>query len=98
MTTPKSRANAGKAGETAPLRPSTRVRCKLASVDDVKLELARLYREGKAGTRDVADASRLANILALLVRAIEIADFERRIALLEALKDTKGEPSSSRRH
>ena len=92
MTTPKPRATAGKTASP----PSTRVRCKLATIEDVKLELARLYREGKAGKRDVADASRLSNMLALLGRMIEGADLERRIALLEALKSKPGDAPSPR--
>ena len=60
-----------------------RLRLKLNSIDDVKAEMARLYREGKAGQRDVQDVSRLANVLALLARMIEDTDLERRIAALE---------------
>ena len=31
-----------------------RMRLKLKTIDDVRAEMARLYREGKAGTRDVS--------------------------------------------
>ena len=41
------------------------------------------YRQAKAGALQVADASRLANILALLGRLIEGADLEERIRRLE---------------
>ena len=64
-----------------------RLRLKLATIDDVKTELSRLYREGKAGTRDVAEVSKLANVLALLARMIEGSDLERRIAALEGGND-----------
>ena len=64
-----------------------RLRLKLNSIDDVKAEMARLYREGKAGQRDVQDVSRLANVLALLARMIEGSDLERRIAALEGGND-----------
>ena len=60
-----------------------RMRLKLKTIDDVKMEMARLYREGKAGTRDVADVSRLANVLALLGRLIEGSDLERRLTAIE---------------
>jgi len=63
--------------------PSARLRLPLATANDVKREMARLYREGKAGRRDVADVSRLANVLALLGRLIEGADLEARLATLE---------------
>ena len=60
-----------------------RMRLKLKTIDDVKMEMARLYREGKAGLRDVSDVSRLANVLALLGRLIEGSDLEKRIAAIE---------------
>ena len=64
-----------------------RLRLKLNSIDDVKAEMARLYREGKAGQRDVQDVSRLANVLSLLARMIEGSDLEKRIAALEGGND-----------
>ncbi len=67
--------------------PPVRLRLRLNTIDDVKAEMARLYREGKAGTRDVSDVSRLANVLALLGRLIEGSELERR---LTALEETEG--------
>ena len=67
--------------------PPVRLRLRLNTSDDVKAEMARLYREGKAGTRDVSDVSRLANVLALLGRLIEGSELERR---LTALEETEG--------
>ena len=64
-----------------------RLRLKLQTIDDVRAEMARLYREGKAGTRDVGEVSKLANVLALLGRMIEGSDLERRIAALEGGND-----------
>jgi hypothetical protein len=49
----------------------------------VKKELARLYREGKAGKRDVGNVSRLANVLAIMGRLIEGSELEARIAAIE---------------
>ena len=76
-----TRASTGKCAAPA------RLRLKLNSIDDVKAEMARLYREGKAGQRDVQDVSRLANVLALLARMIEGSDLEKRIAALEGGND-----------
>ena len=76
-----TRASTGKSAAPA------RLRLKLNSIDDVKAEMARLYREGKAGQRDVQDVSRLANVLALLARMIEGSDLEKRIAALEGGND-----------
>jgi hypothetical protein len=60
-----------------------RLRLPLRTLDDVKAELARLYREGKAGKRDVADVSKLSNVLSILGRLIEGAEMEKRIQALE---------------
>lgn len=78
---PRTRANAGKQPASPP-----RVRAPLKTIDDVKAEMARLYREAKSGKRDVGDASRLGNLLSILARLIEGADFEKRLAALEAKK------------
>lgn len=86
MTTAETRANAGES--PAPTPP--RLRLKLATIDDVRRELARLYREAKSGTRNVQDASRLAHVLSVLARLIEGADLERRVQALEAAAKTNG--------
>lgn len=67
-----------------------RLRLRLASMDDVKTELARLYREAKSGKRDTQDASRMANMLSILGRLIEGSDLEKRILELEKLKQEEG--------
>ena len=78
MNLARTPANKGEKGKP-------RLRCKLRTVDDVCFELARLYREGKAGARDVADVSKLANVLALLGRLISDSSLEARIEKLEEL-------------
>jgi hypothetical protein len=60
-----------------------RLRLKLSTADDVRRELGRIYREGRSGQRDVADVSRLANVLQILNRCIESSDLEMRIEQLE---------------
>lgn len=74
---PGSRADAGEAKQP-------RLRLPLKSMDDVKAELARLYREGKAGRREIADVSKLANVLGILGRLIEGSEV---VARVEALED-----------
>jgi hypothetical protein len=68
-----------------PDKPVTppRLRLKLASVGDVRAELARVYRAAKSGNIAIPDASRLANILFILSRIIEGGDLEKRIQILE---------------
>ena len=63
-----------------------RLRLPLASAGDVARELARLYRQARAGQMEVQDASRLANILQILARVLETSDLEARIEALEAIK------------
>jgi hypothetical protein len=50
----------------------------------VQSQLGRLYREARSGTIKVEDASRLANILAILGRMIGDTDLEARVVELEA--------------
>lgn len=66
--------------------PPSRLRLKLTTAGDVRRELGRIYREGKAGTREVGDVSRLANVLQILNRVIEGSDLEKRIEILENQK------------
>ena len=81
MKSPESRA---KPRDTS---PSPRLRCRLRTIDDVRAELARLYRGAKAGQRDISDASKLANMLSILGRMIEGAELEARV---ERLEDSRG--------
>jgi hypothetical protein len=64
-----------------PPRPGRRLR--LDSLDRVRRELVKIYRQGRDGERDVADASKLANILTMSARILEGSDLEKRIAMLE---------------
>lgn len=68
--------------------PPSRLRLKLSTAEDVRRELARIYREGKGGHRDVSEVSKLANVLQILNRCIATDDLEARILALEAA--TKG--------
>ncbi len=81
MSAPETAGNGANAGEAAG-RPS-RLRLKLKTIDDVQAELARLYREGKARTRDVAEVSKLANVLGILARSIVDNDIEARLEAIE---------------
>jgi hypothetical protein len=61
----------------------------LETASDVKREAGRLYRAARRGEVPPADASRLASVLALLVRVIEGAEIEARLAALEAQADAR---------
>jgi hypothetical protein len=56
---------------------------RLDSVNRVRRELTRLYLQGREGHRDVAEVSRLANVLALIGRLLEGSELERRLEALE---------------
>lgn len=60
-----------------------RTRLPLKTAENVRAELARLYREGKTGRRDISDVSKLANVLQILGRMIETEDLEARLEKLE---------------
>jgi len=80
--------------------PPSRLRTRLLTIGDVKKELARLYREARAGQVDSQAASRLANMLSILGRLIEGSDLERRLEELErALQEQqKGTGKWATRH
>ena len=81
-----SETNVGTSAFGATPRPARRkaFRARLETVRDVQGQLARLYREARSGAIDVQDASRLANVLAILGRMIGDTELESRIAALEA--------------
>ncbi|WP_133648414.1 hypothetical protein [Paraburkholderia flava] len=58
-------------------------RAKLGTVQEVRYEMARLYRQARNGKVDVSDASKLAHMLSQLSRVIETSDIEARIEELE---------------
>jgi inhibitor of KinA sporulation pathway (predicted exonuclease) len=57
---------------------------RLTTVLEVASELGRVYRGARHKKIDAAFAYRLANILAVMRQCLETAEFERRIAEIEA--------------
>lgn len=66
-----------------------RSRATLRTLDDVAVELGRLYRRAERGQIPTADASRLAYILTSLGKVIEASVIEARLTALEAIADAK---------
>ncbi|WP_218510612.1 hypothetical protein [Variovorax sp. dw_308] len=93
--TKKPAATRASAGDRP--KPPSRVRVRLITIDDVKREMARLYREARSKKVDTQDASRMANMLAILGRLIEGSDLEKRIEQLESAKQ-EGQGRWSTRH
>jgi hypothetical protein len=56
---------------------------KLASIEEIRREMARVYRDARTATTDTADASRLVYILTSIAKMIEIGQFEQRLAEIE---------------
>ena len=57
---------------------------KLTTVMEVAAELGRVYRDARCERIDSSLANRLANILCAMRQCLETAEFERRIAEIEA--------------
>jgi hypothetical protein len=64
-------------------KPRQRKRTPLKTAENVRAELARLYRQARAGSIEVGDASKLGNLLQVLGRMIETSDLEKRLEKLE---------------
>lgn len=66
--------------------PARRLRLPLATVEDCRRELARVYREVKSGAIPSDEGTRRAYILVSLSKMIEAGELERRIEAMEALQ------------
>ena len=70
--------------------PPTLPRINLSSIEDVRREMARVYRDMRGKEIEVQDGTRLAYVLTQLAKVHELADIEKRISSLEmALKKRK---------
>jgi len=71
----------GKSGKLLP----TPSRIDLKTIDDVRLEMARVYREMKSGIIETADGTKLAYVLAQIGKLIETHEIEKRMEALESV-------------
>jgi hypothetical protein len=71
-------ASSGKAPTPTPSRIS-----RLKSLDDVRVELAKVYREARASKLPLDQAKGLAYLLSLMPAMIKDSDLERRVNALE---------------
>lgn len=62
---------------------ATPARIDLKSIDDIRLEMARVYREMRAGDIETQNGTRLVYVLSQIGKLIELHEIERRIAALE---------------
>lgn len=70
---------AGKPGRVVAIPP----KIKLQTLEDVRREAARVYREARAGKLDTAEASKLSFMLQGIAKMIEAGQIEKRIEALE---------------
>lgn len=60
---------------------------KLASVEDIRREMCRVYKDARRGATDTSDASRLVYMLTSIAKMIELGQFEQRLSILEGKKN-----------
>ncbi len=76
-----------------PLKEVKRRKPQLTTVEGVRVELARIYREAEEGKRDVAEASKLTYMLGEIRKTLEVAEIETRLGALEARTNGKQLPA-----
>jgi len=72
--------------ETLPPKKGQRYRCKLDTMQDVKAEMAKVYRESRSEIIDPVTGTKLIWMLQTVAKVIEGSDLEKRIELLETKK------------
>lgn len=79
----RTKHHAGDRTGTTLVQIATPPKIPLQSLEDVRREAARLYREARAGRIETADASRLSFMLQGIAKMVEMSTIERRIEALE---------------
>jgi len=59
---------------------------KLNNANEVRREMARVYRDARGGAIDTSDGSKLVYMLSVIAKAVELSVIEERISLLEKSK------------
>ena len=71
-------------GATLELLPTPKRRKpQLTTLEGMRSEMARVYREMEAGRRDLQEGSRLVYVLTAICKVLELTEIERRLTLLE---------------
>ena len=60
-------------------------RIDLKTIDDVRVEAARVYRDMRAGRIDPADGTKMAYVLGMIGKLIESGEVEKRLEALEGV-------------
>jgi hypothetical protein len=64
-------------------KPTTPSRIDLKTIDDVRVEMARVYREMRANKVEAAVGTKLVYVLSAIGKLIEVHEIEKRITKLE---------------
>ncbi len=64
----------------------TLYRIDLKSIDDVRLEMAKVYRSMKSGEIPSSDGTRFVYVLSQIGKLIEVYEVEKRLSILEGFK------------
>ena len=73
-------------GSTSEVLP-TPSRLDLKTIDDIRLEMARVYREMRGNSIEAQQGTRLVYVLSQIGKLIELHEIERRIAALEVFNE-----------
>ena len=68
-------------GELVDTKPTPSIHLK--TIDDIRLEMAKVYREMKLQKIPTSDGTRLVYVLAQIGKMVELHDIEKRVELLE---------------
>jgi len=85
ITTGSDGKSAGSLDRHAVAVLPTPSRIDLKTIDDVRVEMARVYRDMRAGRIDTADGTKLAYVLAQLGKLIESGEIEKRLEAVEGV-------------
>jgi hypothetical protein len=64
---------------------------RLCTMNSVRQEMAKVYREARRGEKNTQEAGRLVYILSQIARIIEGSDLEQRVAKLEQLYEKRNQ-------
>ena len=69
------------------LDPTPRQKVRLHTIDDLRLEMGRVYNDMRAGRLESGEGTKLAFVLGQMVKLFELSAIERRIDALEVSHD-----------
>jgi hypothetical protein len=87
--TAKSKTTALRAVACDALNPIPRQKVRLHTIDDVRLEMGKVYRDVRMGKLEATEGTKLAYILGQMVKVFELSVIEARINALEANYEQK---------